>query len=115
MLFGGVALDTLLRSRVNVNWRARQNQTRKSRSKTLLSMFSFPKSAGKTGASWGQRLKHGLARTRALLNTDISDLFSGGNIDEAVYEQLETTLLAADVGAAGNAFSIDPLRDHARR
>ncbi|HEV8519419.1 MAG TPA: signal recognition particle-docking protein FtsY [Burkholderiales bacterium] len=78
-------------------------------------MFSFPKSAGKAGASWGQRLKHGLARTRALLNTDLSDLFSGGKIDEAFFEQLETTLLAADVGVSATGFLIDRLREQARR
>jgi fused signal recognition particle receptor len=78
-------------------------------------MFSFPQSNATAGASWGQRLKQGLARTRELLNTDLSDLFSGGNIDEQFYQELETTLLAADVGVAATGFLLDALRAAARR
>ena len=78
-------------------------------------MLSFLKSDAKPGASWGQRLKQGLARTRELLNTDLNDLFSGGSIDEQFYEELETTLLAADVGVAATAFLVGELRGAARR
>jgi len=78
-------------------------------------MFSFLQSNATAGASWGQRLKQGLARTRELLNTDLSDLFSGGDIDEQFYQKLETTLLAADVGVAATGFLIDALRTAARR
>ncbi len=78
-------------------------------------MLSFLKSDPKPGASWGQRLKQGLARTRDLLNTDLNDLFSGAAIDERFYEELETTLLAADVGVAATAYLIDELRGAARR
>jgi fused signal recognition particle receptor len=78
-------------------------------------MFSFLQSNATAGASWGQRLKQGLARTRELLNTDLSDLFSGGDIDEQFYQKLETTLLAADVGVAATGFLIDTLRTAARR
>ncbi len=78
-------------------------------------MLSFLKSDAKPGASWGQRLKQGLARTRDILNTDLNDLFSGKTIDEEFYEQLETTLLAADVGVPATAYLIDELRGAARR
>ena len=78
-------------------------------------MFSFLKSDDKAGASWGQRLKNGLARTRELLHTDLSALFSGGKIDEQFYQELEITLLAADVGVAATSFLIDALRAAARR
>ncbi|MBI4191311.1 MAG: signal recognition particle-docking protein FtsY [Betaproteobacteria bacterium] len=78
-------------------------------------MFSFLKPDPKPGANWGERLKHGLTRTRELLNRDLSDLFSGGTIDEAFYEELETTLLAADVGVAATGFLIERLREQARR
>jgi fused signal recognition particle receptor len=78
-------------------------------------MLSFLKSDAKPGASWGQRLKQGLARTRELLNTDLTDLFSGSTIDELFYEELETTLLAADVGVAATGFLVDELRAAARR
>jgi len=78
-------------------------------------MFSFLKSDAKPGASWGQRLKQGLARTREVLNTDLTDLFSGAAIDEQFYEELETTLLSADVGVAATAYLVDELRTAARR
>ena len=78
-------------------------------------MFSFLKSDEKSGASWGARLKEGLARTRELLNTDLSDLFAGGKIDEAFFVELETTLLVADVGVAATNFLIAELRGAVRR
>ncbi len=78
-------------------------------------MLSFLKSGNKPGANWSQRLKLGLARTRELLNRDLSDLFGAGKIDERFYEELETTLLAADVGVAATDFLIGELRTAARR
>ena len=78
-------------------------------------MLSFLKSGNKPGANWSQRLKQGLARTRALLNRDLSDLFGAGKIDEQFYEELETTLLASDVGVAATGFLIGELRAAARR
>jgi fused signal recognition particle receptor len=78
-------------------------------------MLSFLKSDEKSGASWGQRLKRGLVRSRELLNRDLSDLFSGGRIDAAFFEQLETALLAADVGVSATGFLLEQLREQARR
>jgi len=46
-----------------------------------------------------QRLKNGLAKTRAILTTDIDKLFSTGRtVDEAVLEELEEKLITADLG-----------------
>ncbi|HSA69042.1 MAG TPA: signal recognition particle-docking protein FtsY [Burkholderiales bacterium] len=50
--------------------------------------------------SWAARLKAGLARTRDVLNTPVSELFTRRRIDEALYEELETALLQADCGVA---------------
>ena len=50
--------------------------------------------------SWAARLKAGLARTREVLNTPVSELFSRRRIDESAYETLETALLQADCGVA---------------
>ncbi len=47
--------------------------------------------------SWTARLKAGLARTRDVLNTPVSELFTR-QVDEALYEELETALLQADCG-----------------
>ncbi|MDB5811437.1 MAG: signal recognition particle-docking protein FtsY [Betaproteobacteria bacterium] len=78
-------------------------------------MLSFLKSGQKSGTSWGARLKAGLARTRKVLNTDIVDLFSGGPIDETFFDELESTLLLADVGVAATAHLIAELRSAIRR
>lgn len=78
-------------------------------------MLSFLKADQKPGAGWGARLKAGLARTREILNTDLTDLFAGGAIDEAFFTELETTLLVADVGVAATEYLIGELRSAARR
>jgi fused signal recognition particle receptor len=64
---------------------------------------------------WRERLKQGLARTRDYLNKDLSELFAGEKIDEQFFEELETTLLAGDVGVAATAYLIDRLRAEARK
>jgi fused signal recognition particle receptor len=51
-------------------------------------------------SSWAARLKAGLARTRDVLNTPVSELFVRRKIDEALYEELETALVQADCGVA---------------
>jgi fused signal recognition particle receptor len=49
--------------------------------------------------SWAQRLKQGLSRTRGAFTGQIAGLFgAGAKIDEALFEELETVLLSADVG-----------------
>ncbi len=48
--------------------------------------------------SWTKRLKLGLTKTRDNFGKKLLGIFGGGKIDEALYEELETTLLAADVG-----------------
>jgi fused signal recognition particle receptor len=50
--------------------------------------------------SWAARLKAGLARTRDVLNTPVSELFARRKVDEALYEELESALLQADCGVA---------------
>jgi fused signal recognition particle receptor len=66
-------------------------------------------------ASWFSRLKSGLAKTRVLLNTDITELFGAGRkLDEAFFEELETVLLGADVGITATTILIDQLRARAR-
>lgn len=48
--------------------------------------------------SWTERLKSGLAKTRDKLGKNLASLFGGGQIDEDLYEELETVLLTADMG-----------------
>ncbi len=78
-------------------------------------MLSFLKSGQKSGAGWTARLKEGLARTRKVLNTDLKDLFAGGPIDEAFFDELVTTLLLADVGVSATEQLIGDLRATVRR
>jgi len=48
--------------------------------------------------SWTERLKAGLSKTRDKLGKQLASLFGGGQIDEDLYEELETVLLTADMG-----------------
>jgi fused signal recognition particle receptor len=76
-------------------------------------MFSFLKKSAEAAplSSWGERLKTGLARTRA----QIGGLFGGGKIDAALYEELETALLSADAGVAATEFLLEALRQRVRK
>jgi fused signal recognition particle receptor len=60
--------------------------------------------------SWAARLKAGLARTRDVLNTPVSELFARQRVDESVYEELESALLQADCGVAATEAILGSLR-----
>jgi fused signal recognition particle receptor len=60
--------------------------------------------------SWAARLKAGLARTRDVLNTPVSELFVRRTVDEALYEELEAALLQADCGVAAARDLVSELR-----
>jgi fused signal recognition particle receptor len=57
-------------------------------------------------SGWLSRLKKGLERTRV----NIVGLFSGGVIDEALFEDLEIALIGADVGVATTNELLEVLR-----
>ncbi len=61
--------------------------------------------------SWKDRLKSGLARTRSQL----SGIFSRAKIDDELLEELETTLLMADVGVDGSQYLLDELKKRVKR
>jgi fused signal recognition particle receptor len=65
--------------------------------------------------SWAARLKAGLARTREVLDTPVSELFARRRIDESLFESLETALLSADCGVAATASLLDGLRARVRK
>ncbi len=60
---------------------------------------------------WLDRLRGGLSRTRGNLAT----IFVSVKVDEALYEELETALLASDAGVATTQWLIEQLRERARR
>jgi len=88
----------------------------------LFSIFS-PKKAtspapppeSESPSGWLSRLKSGLSKTRAVLNTDVAELFlRHGQVDESLFEELESALITADVGIRAAGRLIDDLRLAAR-
>ncbi|MDP2109011.1 MAG: signaling recognition particle receptor family protein, partial [Rhodocyclaceae bacterium] len=77
-------------------------------------MFGFlKKNQGTPDApkpSWTERLKAGLARTRAALTTPLGELFSRAKIDDELLEELESTLLMADCGIDATTWLLTELR-----
>jgi fused signal recognition particle receptor len=65
--------------------------------------------------SWAARLKAGLARTRDVLNTPVSELFVRRRVDESLFEEVETALLQADCGVSATKWLMDSLRDKTRK
>jgi len=60
--------------------------------------------------SWTERLKAGLARTRAALNTPLGELFARAKIDDDLLEELESTLLMADCGVDATTWLLTELK-----
>lgn len=65
--------------------------------------------------SWRDRLKAGLSRTRAALTMPLGELFSRNRIDEALLEDLETTLLTADCGIDATQWLLDELKSAVKK
>ena len=65
--------------------------------------------------SWAARLKAGLARTREVLNTDLGKLLARGKVDELLFEELESALLAADCGVEATRDLLDDLRARVKK
>ncbi|WP_343807435.1 signal recognition particle-docking protein FtsY [Marinobacterium maritimum] len=62
------------------------------------------------------RIKSGLSRTKANLTEQLGDLFLGAKeIDEDLLEEIETTLLMADVGVEATTEIIERLTDRVER
>lgn len=66
-------------------------------------------------SSWSERLKAGLSRTRATLNTPLSELFSRARIDDELLEDLESTLLMADCGIEATQWLLTELKATVKR
>ncbi len=60
--------------------------------------------------SFTSKIRDGLSRTRQNFGKQLSGLFGGGRIDEALYEELETILLSADAGVNATEQLLDNLR-----
>ncbi len=74
-----------------------------------------PESRSEESISFASKLKQGLARTRQNLGKQLSGLFGGGKIDEALYEELETILLTSDIGVNATHQLLENLRKLVKR
>jgi fused signal recognition particle receptor len=68
-----------------------------------------------TNASWTERLKQGLSKTRKQFGNQLTSLFGGGKIDADVYEELETILLTSDVGINATKNLLADLKNRVNR
>ena len=78
-------------------------------------MFGFLKkdaaaADGGNKASWTERLKAGLAKTRAQIGGQLSGLFRRAKIDDELLEELESTLLMADCGIEATQWMLEELK-----
>ena len=71
--------------------------------------------AGTHEPSWRERLKAGLARTRAQFSGKLKSMFSRGKVDDELLEELETLLLTSDVGMEATQHLLDELKLRAQR
>jgi len=68
------------------------------------------------GGRWFARLRDGLAKTRQQLGGRLARLLGTARpLDEALYEELESALIGADVGVAASTHLLAELRTRARR
>ena len=65
--------------------------------------------------SFASKIRSGLSRTRQNLGKQLNGLFSGGKIDEDLYEELETILLTADIGVNATNQLLEDLRKQVKR
>ena len=65
--------------------------------------------------SWRERLKAGLARTRAQFGGKLKSIFSRGKVDDELLEELETLLLQSDVGMDATQHLLAELKARAKR
>jgi fused signal recognition particle receptor len=67
-------------------------------------------------SGWADRLKQGLERSRQAIGQGLDDLLALGRpIDEAMLEELEELLIAADLGAADAVEIVGRVRSEAKR
>ncbi|WP_300451137.1 signal recognition particle-docking protein FtsY [Accumulibacter sp.] len=76
---------------------------------------SAENSEASAAASWRQRLKSGLARTRAQFGGKLKSLFSRGKVDDELLEELEALLLTSDVGLDATQHLLYQLKMRAKR
>ncbi len=66
-------------------------------------------------ATWRERLKAGLARTREQLGGKLKSIFSRGKVDDELLEELEILLLTSDIGSEATRYLLEELKARASR
>ena len=61
--------------------------------------------------SWATRLKQGLTKSRDKMAKSLAGVFGGGQIDEDLYEELETVLITSDMGMEATEYLMKDVRD----
>lgn len=61
--------------------------------------------------SWAARLKQGLTKSRDKMAKSLAGVFGGGQIDEDLYEELETVLITSDMGMEATEYLMKDVRD----
>ncbi|HGG8065011.1 TPA: signal recognition particle-docking protein FtsY [Neisseria meningitidis] len=60
---------------------------------------------------WAARLKQGLTKSRDKMAKSLAGVFGGGQIDEDLYEELETVLITSDIGMEATEYLMKDVRD----
>lgn len=60
---------------------------------------------------WAARLKQGLTKSRDKMAKSLAGVFGGGQIDEDLYEELETVLITGDMGMEATEYLMKDVRD----
>ena len=70
-----------------------------------------PENAEPQKLGWAARLKQGLTKSRDHMAKSLASVFGGGQIDEDLYEELETVLLTSDMGIEATEYLMNEVRD----
>ena len=60
---------------------------------------------------WAARLKQGLTKSRDKMAKSLAGVFGGGQIDEDLYEELETVLITSDMGMEATEYLMKDVRN----
>ena len=69
---------------------------------------AIPEEPAKVG--WASRLKQGLTKSRDQMAKSLAGVFGGGQIDEDLYEELETVLITSDMGIEATEYLMKDVR-----
>ena len=72
---------------------------------------TFEPSETEPKLGWAARLKQGLTKSRDKMAKSLAGVFGGGQIDEDLYEELETVLITSDMGMEATEYLMKDVRD----